>query len=102
MPRPWSKYSEGASAHAKAKAMEAAEKAEPPAKVSVREEKKKRKLKHGVPEGAQGLKAQVTAGLGLVHWSLIASNDQSMTCILVFEGEKFRSPPTCYGLIYTC
>ena len=54
VPRPWSKYSEGASAHAKAKAAEAAEAAEPAAKVSVREEKKKRKLKHGAPEGAQG------------------------------------------------
>ena len=52
MPRPWSKYSEGASAHTKAKAADAAEKAEP-VKVSVREEKKKRKLKHGAPEGVQ-------------------------------------------------
>ena len=54
VPRPWSKYSEGASAHAKVKAAEAAEKAElEPVKVSVREEKKKRKLKHVGAEGAE-------------------------------------------------
>ena len=41
-PRPWSKYSEGTSAHERAQPKE-----EAPAKKSVREEKKKRKLRHG-------------------------------------------------------
>lgn len=66
MPRPWSKYSEGASAHAKVKAAEAAENAElEPAKVSVREEKKKRKLKHANAEGADKLSHQVFRNQGL-------------------------------------
>ena len=47
-PRPWSKYSEGTSAHERVQPKEVA-----PAKKSVREEEKKRKLKHGGdPAGA--------------------------------------------------
>jgi len=84
-PRPWSKYSEGASAHDRAQPKE-----EAPAKKSVREEKKKRKLRHGgEPAGMLTLRA-----------ALACKRGGQLSCIPVTKGMIGAAVHVLLGMLH--